>query len=195
MRTKSQLKFSCCSSSSDLFVHCWLAGANFGFDCRAWNLARRIDWNNLRFWRTTRRPSWRFWLLRIRHHLNSRCHSTRRIEYESRMNGKKKHFREYSILTLSTLQTLNHPHTSCGAGDPQNYCITDLSSYQLGRGIVDGPYDYKFYLSFNNFKVDSSKFFHRNDYPEYHHFMSKSRRFMLSFFSYLSSRSFGQSLC
>lgn len=71
------------------------------------------------------------------------------------------------------LQTLNHPNTTCGSGDPKNHCITDMSSYVERPDITDVEPDHRFYLGFDNHRQNLSDIFRHNKFD---HFMSKFRK-------------------
>lgn len=70
------------------------------------------------------------------------------------------------------IKTLNHPLTVCGPNDTINLCVTDLSSYDLGKGIVDVdiPESLTFYLGFEQFAIGVDTLFRKDNYR---HFMSK----------------------
>lgn len=71
-------------------------------------------------------------------------------------------------------QTLNHPSTQCGT-TPENLCVTDLSSYNAGNGIVNVQVESKnqIYLGLKHIAIQNlSSFF---DKKNYENFMSKLR--------------------
>lgn len=70
-------------------------------------------------------------------------------------------------------QVLNHPNATCGNGDANNLCITDLSSFVEQPDITDVPYDVQFFLGFNNYEQQLDEVFGKNQYG---HFMRKFSR-------------------
>jgi hypothetical protein len=77
---------------------------------------------------------------------------------------------------------LNHPNTTCGAGDLKNFCITDLSSYTEDLGVTSGTPDHQIYLSFGNVRQERSEVYASG---KYEHFMGGFRVIFVEFHGYL----------
>lgn len=77
--------------------------------------------------------------------------------------------------------SLNHPNTTCGEGDKNNLCITDLTSYTTEPEITDVEPDERFFLGFNNYLQAVDDIFNENQYG---HFMSKITVAFLSLSDY-----------
>lgn len=76
----------------------------------------------------------------------------------------------WKAFSRENLQFLNHPNATCGGTDPNNLCITDLSSYVERPDITDVQPDHRFVLGFNNYAQQLSEVFGKNQYG---HFMRK----------------------
>lgn len=72
------------------------------------------------------------------------------------------------------VKSLNHPNTTCGNSDPENFCITDLSSYVERPDITDVPFNERYYLGFGNYAQKVDEIFKPDNYG---HFMSKNLSF------------------
>ena len=68
------------------------------------------------------------------------------------------------------MKLLNHPNTTCGLPESNEYCITDLKSIENLPEILDTNVDHRFYLGFNNIAQNGRDFFSKDNYR---HFMSK----------------------
>lgn len=70
------------------------------------------------------------------------------------------------------IQSLNHPNTTCGVGDLENFCVTDLKSHVDYSDVTseDVVADYTFNLRFHNIIQPIETVFAHNNYG---HFMSK----------------------
>lgn len=60
----------------------------------------------------------------------------------------------------------------CDDNDPQNLCVTDLTSYVDGTGITDVDPDQIFYLGFSLPLLNAATFFVPNSYD---HFMGENK--------------------
>lgn len=62
----------------------------------------------------------------------------------------------------------NHPNTTCGISKP-SVCITDFEAYARDDSIVNGVPDHKFFLGFENYRMDFDKAFGEHSHE---HFMN-----------------------